>query len=409
MLVLLWRMGYMSHKSFFADDSRVVEIVSEGEYDEAEGMQHGAEVVIDGIRSLGKVCFGSKSEVDDSTVLRVVECRCPISLNSRQQLVAQITVPIPESVSERYSALADAKSSPCGDMIAAMDSLHRTDLFTKLLVERLQRKCGDVMRIYTDCGKDWNQTLYTLLFRAMGDNRNGAAFAELATRIPYFVLSREKDNPRNIEALLFGAAGLLDRYPSDEHIRLLKEDFNYLARKYSVQPMHGGSWTLSGINPNNQPSVRLAELAGYLQRSEFLFNKLIVCRTSTDLETLFGNGLTDVSEYWQNHFVPSSFAPRRAKRVGRGKINLLGINFVVPLQFAYADMTDNEDLKSSALTLLESLKAEDNSIVRRWTLHGVRPTSAFDTQALLQLTNEYCAKRGCALCRVGRNEIKKCL
>ena len=84
------------------------------------------------------------------------------------------------------------------------------------------------------------------------------------------------------------------------------------------------------------------------------------------------------------------------------KCNLLAINLVAQMQFAYGSYIDREALRTSALALLENTDAEENSIIRPWRQYGVKPLSAFDSQALLQLSNEYCRRRRCEECPVGR-------
>jgi hypothetical protein len=50
---------------------------------------------------------------------------------------------------------------------------------------------------------------------------------------------------------------------------------------------------------------------------------------------------------------------------------------------------------------MEEIGPEENYITRDWKSAGVEAESAFYTQALLQLTDEYCKKRRCLECRIG--------
>ena len=276
-------------------------------------------------------------------------------------------------------------------------------------MERLQRKCGVVESINEENYTDWNQTMYAMLFRAMGDHRNQAAFQLLANRVPYHVVARERLQIENVEALLLGGSGLLRRYAGDEYTRRIQSNFEYLARKYSIRPMMGGEWTLTGINPNNSPIMRIIQLAGYVSRTDFIFSKLMACRTVEDIHKVLGGGAGCVSEYWEEHFAPGKASPRRSKKLGNTKINLLAINFVVPLMFAYGRALQSEEIKEMALDILEQLPPESNYITKHWTARGVSVANAFDSQALIQLENEYCAARGCWRCHIGRGEIKKSL
>ena len=62
---------------------------------------------------------------------------------------------------------------------------------------------------------------------------------------------------------------------------------------------------------------------------------------------------------------------------------------------------DNNKICERALSFLEEMSAEENSILEEWREAGIEAESAFYSQALIQLRNEYCKKRRCLDCRVG--------
>jgi hypothetical protein len=359
----------------------------------------------------GEVLLGSASEVSESAIIRIVECDAPQLLKLNGEPIPQISVELPEDVVKRYQELilSNIKSCPCGKIVADMDSLHRVDLFTRLVISRLERKCGVVDNTFDRSYMNWSQTMYSMLFRAMGDHKNQDAFQTLAATVPYTALSRERYNGNNVEILLIGASGLLNRYEGDSHTRQIKGDFEYLARKYNITAMMGGEWTLSGINPNNHPIVRISQLAAYFSNTDFIFDKLRGCRTAEDIHALLGSGAGRVSEYWEGHSIPGNRTPRKSKTIGHDKINVLGINFAVPLIFAYGRRLQNEDIKEQALDLLESLEVENNSVTKHWSGHGVVLKSAFDSQAVIELENSFCKGHECWHCPIGRREIKNAL
>ncbi len=69
--------------------------------------------------------------------------------------------------------------------------------------------------------------------------------------------------------------------------------------------------------------------------------------------------------------------------------------------FAYGKKTDAEKYCDRAIRLLESIKPENNSIIREFSEAGIMPRHAFDSQALIQLRKEYCDTRKCLYCRIG--------
>jgi len=287
----------------------------------------------------------------------------------------------------------------CGRYLASLDPLHRTEIYNTLGYERLSRKNRDVNRFYAECRSDWPQTFYLMFLRTLGDERNKKAFTTLARTVPYAAILREKLVPHNVEAMLIGASGLLELYPHDEYILDMKRDFEYLKNKYAISPMYASQWSLAKIHPNNHPILRLSQAAMFLASVRNVMDRILECKTAKDVNDLFG---VETSKYWYNRYTPANDSDRIAKRIGQMKTDLLGINMVVQMQFAYGSYTNNETLRSRAMSLLENISAEDNSIVRGWNRNGKLAKTAFDSQALIQLRNEYCLQNDCANCPVGR-------
>lgn len=299
---------------------------------------------------------------------------------------------------------AGASYFGCGGYLSKLDTLHRLDIYNKLGFERLSRKNRDINRIFEQSQQNWQQTFYTMLMRTMGGVDNNEAFTELARRVPYAILLREREVAANVEALLIGASGLLTLYPHDEYILNLKRNFSYLSTKYSITAMEASAWRLKRIYPNNHPILRLSQVASFITYTREMMDRMLACTSGDDVYNLFS---CQTLPYWQTHYIPASTSPSVAKRTGRTKTDLLAINLVVQMQFAYSSYTGNERLYSRALGLLESLPAEKNSIIAQWNSFGPLARTAFDSQALLQLSFEYCRDRRCEECIVGKQILDK--
>lgn len=293
----------------------------------------------------------------------------------------------------------NAPAYGCGPFLAAADDLHRTDLYTALLFERLERKYRYVREIFDDAQSNWNQTFYVLLFRTLGGRTNRDAFMDLARRATYRILLRERSSLPSVEALLFGTSGLLDNYPRDSYIDDLREQFVHLRAKYSITPLESRAWRLGGVKPNNHPLLRIAQAAAFLSRNDFVIEKVLRCGTEREIYDLFG---VEASQYWSTHYTPGDPTSDRPKRIGRFTANIIGINTVAVFQYAYGSAFADERLRQNVLALLERLPAEDNYCIRRWASYGIAPRNAFETQALLQLGTEHCAFARCAACPLAR-------
>ena len=56
---------------------------------------------------------------------------------------------------------------------------------------------------------------------------------------------------------------------------------------------------------------------------------------------------------------------------------------------------------------LKRFDPEENIITSEWKAAGIIAESAFYSQALIQLRNEYCKKRKCLDCRIGNKIISQ--
>ena len=298
--------------------------------------------------------------------------------------------------------LAGAATYACGGYIARLDPLRRNDLYTRLAYDRLERKYKVVRELFAESDRNWNQTFYVLLFRTIGDLTNRDAFMALARRVSYRMVLRERTSLHAVESMLFGASGLLHNYPEDAYTRDLKRDFYYFARKYEITPMAGAEWNMKEIRPANHPLLRIAQLAAFLSSNDFLIDRLVECRTREDVRLLFS---AEASDYWYTHYIPAMITQELPKRIGRMKADLLGINLVSLIQYAYGAYHEDEKLRERSFALLEAIPAEENRFMRHWRLYDLPPANAFESQALLQLATEYCDRRRCAECPVGRRRL----
>lgn len=285
----------------------------------------------------------------------------------------------------------------CRNTILNSDIQELYSVFYRVAQERLERKHNDILKIYNDSLKDWNQTSYQILLKMMDIGANKAAYQRLAQVIPYRILLREVSSPHAVESLLLGGSGLLSLYPDDEYTLAIKEEWNHLACKYELSPMRLTDWNLARVRPYNHPVLRLAQLATLLHSKEFLVNRIVACRTPEDVIDLFS---VEAAEYWNDHFIPAVESRNIPKRLGKEKALILGINLVVPIQIAYSYNIGKSELREYAEELLHAIPAENNRYTNQWQTAGVPLENAMASQAVIQIVTEYCQKERCAECPV---------
>ena len=115
-----------------------------------------------------------------------------------------------------------------------------------------------------------DQTLYESAFECLGYKNNKAAFQQLATELPLEQL-RQFDSEEDLEAVLFGAAGLL---PDATMLTLLPEWEERAPRLWSRwwtlgAPKIAISWNLASARPLNSPYRRLAAGVKWLLLTNF--------------------------------------------------------------------------------------------------------------------------------------------
>lgn len=309
-----------------------------------------------------------------------------------------------DAVQRMYNRLeAGSVTFDCGGALSRLDPFVRTSIFTGVLFERLQRKNDYILDIYRNEGLNWEQVVYILLFRFLGAPSNTEAFEKLARSVSYAIIKRYVHTPEDLEALLIGGSGLLDLYYSDSYTETMRRQFAYFAEKYRLKRMSAGEWNVTRIYPHNHPVLRLAQAVSILSQPDFGIERVLACRSAEDIGRLF---MHEASSYWFTHFIPGVESPKCDKRIGRAKAEILAVNVVAPVQFSYGSYIDSDRLRDRALNLLDSIQPERNSKVRRWTDCGFFPRSAFDTQVLIQLGDQYCLKRRCRECPVGDHIIK---
>jgi hypothetical protein len=158
------------------------------------------------------------------------------------------------------------------------------------------------------------------------------------------------------------------------------------------------------LRPGNFPTIRIAQFAQLIYQSTHLFSKIIAAEELTQLKQLLD---TDVSTYWNTHYVFEKGGTRKNKKLGEDSIHNIIINTIVPFLFVYGKLKGDETYIERALRFLEKLDGEANSIINAWSNLNVSVKTAADTQALLQLKNKYCDFKRCLQCPIGNYLLKK--
>ena len=288
---------------------------------------------------------------------------------------------------------------PCERDIDKADYFTVLNWLERLTFERLERKAGEIIRVSKILKYDFYEIFYQKVARYFGLKANSDAFELLAKSLPLKILSIHNENLMQLEALLFGQAGLLSSEYRDSYPVMLLKEYTFLASKYGLTPVDKHIWRFMRMRPANFPTVRISQFANLIYRSSGLLHKIFNEENLANLKTFFS---VKASDYWEDHYrFDVRAGNKRAKVFGITSIDILLINAVVPFVFAYGTIESKPLLKERAAGWLGEIKAENNTYTRLYSSFGINAESAMHSQALLQLKTEYCDRRRCLECAIG--------
>ena len=412
----LWKYNLYDHDSLTDNENNEIVVINPGEYNRDSGPDFfNARILIAGTEWAGNVEIHTRSShfnnhghnrdhAFDNVILHVVSENDKKVFNSRGEELLTVEIRYDPGLFEKYSDLINNPCSiACQNEVQKLDSFLIRHWLNALMIERLQAKSDVIMKIFSDTGSDWDETFYRIITRYFGFRVNTEPFEMLASALPFRIIRKHADNRFQIEALLFGTSGMLEEglfkeALSDKYYKDLIREYRILSAKYSLQPVHGWLWKFSRLRPVNFPTIRISQLSAMLSVTGGMFSRVLDAIDIKQLRALFE---CEASSYWDDHYIFGKKSSRLPKKAGLQAADIFLINAVIPIIFIYGRFHDRPGLCERALAFLEETEPEKNSVISDWKSAGIEVESAFYTQALLQLTDEYCRKRRCLECRIG--------
>lgn len=317
--------------------------------------------------------------------------------------VLELSNYVPKKMLENYQSLMlDKTWLFCEKQIASVDGFVLDNWKERLFFERLEKKSRLIWKTFSETLNDWEALLFCLLAKNFGLNSNGETFLKIALSIPFQKIRKESFEVRNLEALFYGRAGLLDNENEDVYFLDLKERWGYLRHKHLLKRIYVDPVQFFRLRPSNFPTIRLSQLANLYHSKPGLFSEVIESKSLAEFYKLFN---VSASDYWSDHYQFDRQSRKKEKKLTNVFIDLLLINTVVPLKFAHAAYLGN-DISEEIVQLLREISAEKNIIIDKFQDFGIAVNNAYETQALLQLKNEYCNKKRCLECGIGMELMK---
>lgn len=416
----IWKFRLFEHENLQTVDGEELEIFSAGLHNSDSGPDfHNARIRI------GETVWAGNVEVHlsasdwqkhghtndgayDNVILHVVY-RNDTQLflpNGRKVPTLELQSRISEALYNKYHKLVFGNQSfiPCENGIATVDGLTMQNWLTRVLVERMEKRSVNVAAALALNKGDWEETFYQFLAANFGFKVNALPFELMAKSLPQLILAKNKNSPMQIEALIFGQAGFLEGEFKDEYPLKLQKEYAYLSKKYNLKPIENHLWKFMRLRPQNFPTVRLAQFAALIVQSNHLLSKILEIKEVKVLRSLFTE--IKVNDYWEDHYRFDVQSKPSSKNIGDGSVDILLLNTVALFLFSYGKQHQQQYYISRSLKLLENLPAEKNNIIADFVNLGVKIETAFESQALLELKNNYCNYKKCLQCGVGNKILK---
>ena len=417
-LQYIWKHKLLKLSQLETTKKEKLVLINSGEHNHNTGPDFfNSQIIIEEQRWAGNVeihvkssdwyIHGHEKDINyDSIILHVV-WEHDIEIYTKENLVVptlELKKYINKNILKNYKKLfsKSQKWINCENAISSVDPFIIDNWLERLYVERLEQKSELTQKMLDSSKNDWEAVLIKVLFKNFGLKVNGDALLNLINSIDFSIIRKEKQSLVGLEALLFGQAGLLNEDIQDAYYKTLQMEYNYLLKKHNLQANMKSQFQFFRLRPNNFPTIRIAQLAALLNQHQNLFSKIITTTKLKDYYKLFD---ISISEFWKDHYSFTATSRKTYKKLSKKFIDLLLINTIVPLKFIYLKYI-NELNEEELISTIKLIKPEKNTVIDGFKELNVECNNALNSQAILQLKNEYCEKNKCMQCAIGNDLLR---
>lgn len=418
LLQFIWKFQYFNSNELRCTDGDAVQIIYPGTYNSNQGPDFKeAKIKINNILWSGNVELHINSShwhthrhSDDTNfnnvILHVVwnhdaEIK---DANGSSLSTIELQPRVSKLLVEKYRMLKEnARFIACENLPSGLGSLALHSWKQRLVAERLIMKSKNIFTDLQQTNYHWEETFWWLIAANFGLTLNSGVFKKMARSLPLSLVAKHKKNIIQVEALLYGQAGLLSKSFEDKYPKMLQKEYFFYQKKYKLSPVNEELYYLR-MRPANFPTIRLAQLAMLICSSDHLFSKIKETESVEELKKMFG---VTANDYWHYHYVFDETSEYKIKKLGNQMVNNIIINTVVPVIFSYGLYHKEEALKEKAIRWLEEIAPEKNTITQGFERLSYSNKSAFDSQAYIQLKKDYCDHHLCLQCAIGNSILKK--
>ena len=417
-LHFIWRQKLLSKYQLFTQDKKSLIIINPGQWNTNSGPDFlHAKVKIDETIWIGHVeihinasdWFAHHHENDsnyETVILHVVlNHNCDVySPDNRPIPVLQVNQYLDENTFKVYQNFQRNQLwIPCQNEIQNIDSLHLSHWLERLFIERLESKSKLIHQLLIRENYDFEYVFFLSLAQSFGLKNNADSFLELALSVDFTWIQKLNSDRFRLEALLFGQAGFLEVITDNPYHSELQQEYRFLKHKFKIETFSFPKFQFFRMRPQSFPTFRIAQLAGLYASKQNLFSNLIHAKSFDDVKTILKY---PISDFWRTHFTFSTKSKASDKKMSNHLIQLIVLNSILPMRLAYFKYL-KKSFSEELFEMVREMPSEKNIIITNFQKVGVTASDALESQALIQLKNNYCAKKRCLQCAIGVKLLKR--
>ncbi len=277
---------------------------------------------------------------------------------------------IPESLLNQYEQLMKSKTTiPCQNQFKMPEKELVNILIERLIIDRLNLK-HDIISMLLEKNKlHWEELLIQLLFQYAGMGLNAFPMEQLVRSIPFALIQKYRSDYLSLLAIFAGVSGLdLDKFEPS-----ITQRFKELKYLHDLGQIEKSLWKKKGNRPASFPERRIMQMVDLLHSQPQFLKQILQAEDVFTLQKL----------------IPSK---------SNSFINGIIINVIIPIKFAYGRFEGKARQEEMVIKLLESIKAEENSVINLFIDLGIEIENAKESQAFLHLKKYYCNQKKCLSC-----------
>lgn len=418
LLHYVWHTLNFNHSNLITCCGKRVHILFQGRWNRDQGPDFlNATLEIDGIQWHGQVemhlhskdwykHFHQADTHYNATILHVVleSDGTPVIRQDGTEIPELVLADrIPEALLTTYDMLQLSQETiACQSLIGQVKRLHIYSWIERLAIERIQQKSETIRKRLASQVQDWEQVLWEEIAAMIGGPVNQEAFRFIAQQVPIAVVKKYHGSSRQLEALLFGGAGLLaTTRKKDDYYCYLYDEWKYLSEKHRLHGLLPANLKFLRMRPASFPTIRISQLASLVHAFPRITDLL-----EADSFPKFLKSRVQASPYWESHYRFFEQTPTRKKSLGKSQKEILLINTLIPTAYLYAEAHGRENLSELVEEQLSSLPAEKNRIITLFDQLDIPASNALHTQGIIQLKRYYCDPKKCLTCNIGHQVLK---